>query len=107
MVLGPIEKESSLPIQQIPDLQSLFYEMLKVPIFLSVRNVRRNDKIEKAKGYKHMTFREAATLARDAKWGNVADPLQSVLWYVRMITWIQYVRSFRRHGREKTGRVWN
>ena len=24
------------------------------------------DKIEKAKGYKHMTFREAAALARDA-----------------------------------------
>jgi ribonuclease Z len=24
------------------------------------------DKIEKAKGYKHMTFREAAVLARDA-----------------------------------------
>ena len=26
-----------------------------------------DDKIETAKGYKHMTFREAATLARDAK----------------------------------------
>ena len=29
-----------------------------------------DDKIEKAKGYKHMTFREAATLARDAEVGE-------------------------------------
>ena len=31
------EKGSSLPIPQIPDRQSLFYVMQKVPIFLSVR----------------------------------------------------------------------
>ena len=30
-----------------------------------------DDKIEKAKGYKHMTFREAATLARDAEVGEM------------------------------------
>ena len=30
-----------------------------------------DDKIEKAKGYKHMTFREAATLARDAGVGEM------------------------------------
>ena len=27
----------------------------------------KRDKVEKAKGYKHMTFKEAAFLARDAK----------------------------------------
>ena len=29
------------------------------------------DKVEKAKGYKHMTFKEAAVLARDAKVGQM------------------------------------
>ena len=39
--------------------------------------MERMTRLEKAKGYKHMTFREAAALARDAAGeGNVADPLQ-------------------------------
>ena len=34
-------------------------------------SILRNAKIEKAKGYKHMTFREAATLAREAEVGEM------------------------------------
>ena len=50
-----------------------------------------------------MTFREAATLARDAGVGEMwLTHYSPSLWYVRTITWIQSVRSFRRHGREKT-----
>ena len=41
------------------------YKILLMIIIFSV-TLFGEDKIEKAKGYKHMTFREAAALARDA-----------------------------------------
>lgn len=46
--------------------------MQKTPIFFICEGMYgEDDKIEKAKGYKHMTFREAATLARDAEVGEM------------------------------------
>ena len=36
-------------------------------ICLSVKEYGEDDKADKARGYKHMTFREAAVLARDAR----------------------------------------
>ena len=62
------EKESGLPIQQIPDQQNLSCEMQRNRICLSVKEcTEKMTKADKARGYKHMTFREAAVLARDAR----------------------------------------
>lgn len=66
-----------------------------------------DDKIEKAKGYKHMTFREAATLAREAEVGEMWLTHYSPS-LVRPDDYMDTVREiFPKHGREKTGRVWN
>ncbi len=60
---------------------------------------------KKAKGYKHMTFSEAATLARDAEVGEMWLTHFSPSLVGRTNIWIKYERSFRRHTWEKTGKV--
>ena len=66
-----LEEELSLPIVQIQDRRILSGRMQKVrPVYLR-RNVRRKRKAAKAVEYKHMTFYEAANLAKEAEVGEM------------------------------------
>ena len=46
--------------------ESILRNAAESDLFICEGMYGEEDKIEKAKGYKHMTFREAAALARDA-----------------------------------------
>ncbi len=68
MVLGPARK--GLKVTYTTDTRPTESILAHAPgsdLFICEGMYGEDDKLDKAKGYKHMTFREAATLARDAK----------------------------------------
>ena len=68
MVLGPERK--GIKVTYTTDTrptESILRNAKASDLFICEGRYGEEDKIEKAKGYKHMTFREAATLARDAE----------------------------------------
>ena len=72
MVLGPARK--GLKVTYTTDTRptdSILKNAADSDLFICEGMYGEDDKIEKAKGYKHMTFREAATLARDAEVGEM------------------------------------
>ena len=73
MVLGPARK--GLKVTYTTDTRPIrvnFGKMrLAQTIFICEGMYGEDDKLEKAKGYKHMTFREAATLAKQADVGEM------------------------------------
>ena len=67
MVLGP--KRKGLKVTYTTDTRPTESILKNAPgsdLFICEGMYGEEEKLEKAKGYKHMTFREAATLARDA-----------------------------------------
>ena len=71
MVLGPARKGLKVTTLQIPDPPSQFLKNASgSDLFICEGMYGEDDKLEKAKGYKHMTFREAATLAKQADVGK-------------------------------------
>ena len=72
MVLGPERK--GIKVTYTTDTrptESILRNAKGSDLFICEGMYGEDDKIEKAKGYKHMTFREAATLARDAGVGEM------------------------------------
>ena len=72
MVLGPDRK--GIKVTYTTDTrptESILRNAKDSDLFICEGMYGEDDKIEKAKGYKHMTFREAATLARDAEVGEM------------------------------------
>ena len=68
MVLGPPRKGIKLTYTtDTRPTESILRNAKDSDLFICEGMYGEDDKIEKAKGYKHMTFREAATLARDAE----------------------------------------
>ena len=68
MVLGPDRK--GIKVTYTTDTrptESILRNAAESDLFICEGMYGEEDKIEKAKGYKHMTFREAAVLARDAQ----------------------------------------
>lgn len=68
MVLGPDRK--GIKVTYTTDTrptESILRNAVNSDLFICEGMYGEEDKIEKAKGYKHMTFREAATLAKDAE----------------------------------------
>lgn len=68
MVLGPDRK--GIKVTYTTDTrptESILHNAVNSDLFICEGMYGEEDKIEKAKGYKHMTFREAATLAKDAE----------------------------------------
>lgn len=108
MVLGPPRKGIKLTYTtDTRPTESILRNAKGSDLFICEGMYGEDDKIEKAKGYKHMTFREAATLARDAEVGEMWLTHYSPS-LVRPDDYMDTVREiFPRHGREKTGRVWN
>ena len=64
-----LEEELSLPIVQIQDRRILSGRMQKVQTCLSAKEC--TEKAAKAVEYKHMTFYEAANLAKEAEVGEM------------------------------------
>ena len=72
MVLGPPRKGIKLTYTtDTRPTESILRKAKGSDLFICEGMYGEDDKIEKAKGYKHMTFREAATLARDAEVGEM------------------------------------
>ena len=72
MVLGPPRKGIKLTYTtDTRPTESILCNAKDSDLFICEGMYGEDDKIEKAKGYKHMTFREAATLARDAGVGEM------------------------------------
>ena len=72
MVLGPPRKGIKLTYTtDTRPTESILCNAKGSDLFICEGMYGEDDKIEKAKGYKHMTFREAATLARDAEVGEM------------------------------------
>ena len=72
MVLGPPRKGIKLTYTtDTRPTESILRNAKGSDLFICEGMYGEDDKIEKAKGYKHMTFREAATLARDAGVGEM------------------------------------
>ena len=72
MVLGPPRKGIKLTYTtDTRPTESILRNAKDSDLFICEGMYGEDDKIEKAKGYKHMTFREAATLARDAEVGEM------------------------------------
>ena len=72
MVLGPPRKGIKLTYTtDTRPTESILRNAKDSDLFICEGLYGEDDKIEKAKGYKHMTFREAATLARDAEVGEM------------------------------------
>ena len=72
MVLGPPRKGIKLTYTtDTRPTESILRNAKDSNLFIGEGKYGEDDKIEKAKGYKHMTFREAATLARDAEVGEM------------------------------------
>ena len=72
MVLGPERK--GIKVTYTTDTrptQSIVTHAAGSDLFICEGMYGEEDKLEKAKGYKHMTFTEAACLARDAKAGQL------------------------------------
>ena len=108
MVLGPPRKGIKLTYTtDTRPTESILRNAKGSDLFICEGMYGEDDKIEKAKGYKHMTFREAATLAREAEVGEMWLTHYSPS-LVRPDDYMDTVREiFPKHGREKTGRVWN
>ena len=72
MVLGPPRKGIKLTYTtDTRPTESILRNAKDSDLFICEGMYGEDDKIEKAKGYKHMTFREAATLARGAGGGGM------------------------------------
>ena len=72
MVLGPPRKGIKLTYTtDTRPTESILRNAKDSDLFICEGMYGEDDKIEKAKGYKHMTFREVATLARDAGVGEM------------------------------------
>ena len=72
MVLGPPRKGIKLTYTtDTRPTESILRNAKDSDLFICEGMYGEDDKIEKAKGYKHMTFREAATLAREAEVGEM------------------------------------
>ena len=72
LVLGPPRKGIKLTYTtDTRPTESILRNAKDSDLFICEGMYGEDDKIEKAKGYKHMTFREAATLARDAGVGEM------------------------------------
>ena len=72
MVLGPPRKGIKLTYTtDTRPTESILRNAKGSDLFICEGMYGEDDKIEKAKGYKHMTFREAAILARDADVGEM------------------------------------
>ena len=72
MVLGPPRKGIKLTYTtDTRPTESILRNAKGSDLFIWEGLYGEDDKIEKAKGYKHMTFREAATLAREAEVGEM------------------------------------
>ena len=72
MVLGPPRKGIKLTYTtDTRPTESILRNAKDSDLFICEGMYGEDDKIEKAKGYKHMTFREAAILARDAGVGEM------------------------------------
>ena len=72
MVLGPPRKGIKLTYTtDTRPTESILRNAKGSDLFICEGMYGEDDKIEKAKGYKHMTFREAATLAREAEVGEM------------------------------------
>ena len=72
MVLGPARK--GLKVTYTTDTrptESILKNAFGSDLFIYEGMYGEDDKLEKAKGYKHMTFREAATLAKQADVGEM------------------------------------
>ena len=72
MVLGPARK--GLKVTYTTDTrptESILKNASGADLFICEGMYGEDDKLEKAKGYKHMTFREAATLAKQADVGEM------------------------------------
>ena len=72
MVLGPARK--GLKVTYTTDTrptESILKNASGSDLFICEGMYGEDDKLEKAKGYKHMTFREAATLAKQADVGEM------------------------------------
>ena len=68
MVLGPQRKGIKLTYTtDTRPTESILRNARGSDLFICEGMYGEDDKTEKAKGYKHMTFREAAVLARDAQ----------------------------------------
>ena len=80
MVLGPERKGIKLTYTtDTRPTESILRNARGSDLFICEGMYGEEDKAEKSRGYKHMTFHEAAILARDAgSRRNVADALQSV-----------------------------
>lgn len=67
MVLGPARKGIKVTYStDTRPTESIVRNAKNSDLFICEGMYGEEDKVEKAKGYKHMTFREAATIARDA-----------------------------------------
>ena len=72
MVLGPDRKGIKLTYTtDTRPTESILRNAKNSDLFICEGMYGEDDKIDKAKGYKHMTFREAAGLARDAEVGEM------------------------------------
>ena len=72
MVLGPDRK--GIKVTYTTDTrptESILHNAKGSDLFICEGMYAEEEKLEKAKGYKHMMFREAATLARDAEVGEM------------------------------------
>ena len=68
MVLGPARKGIKLTYTtDTRPTESILRNAKDSDLFICEGMYGEDDKADKARGYKHMTFREAAVLARDAK----------------------------------------
>ena len=68
MVLGPVRKGIKLTYTtDTRPTESILRNAKDSDLFICEGMYGEDDKADKARGYKHMTFREAAVLARDAK----------------------------------------
>ena len=68
MVLGPDRKGIKLTYTtDTRPTESILRNARESDLFICEGMYGEDDKADKAKGYKHMTFREAAELARDAR----------------------------------------
>ena len=68
---NPLQKGNTVEIDGVVYTESILRNAKDSDLFICEGMYGEDDKIEKAKGYKHMTFREAATLARDAGVGEM------------------------------------
>ena len=72
MVLGPPRKGIKLTYTtDTRPTESILHNAKGSDLFICEGMYAEEEKLEKAKGYKHMMFREAATLARDAEVGEM------------------------------------